>query len=73
MHLSNIDDILVYRYTVDNAVIDLCLNEILLQKNTKLLLSRKSSVPQTTITDIYSGKSRIKKCLVKILYKIAKN
>lgn len=49
------------------------LNELLRQKNiSRYRLSRDSGVPQTTITDICSGKTRIEKCSGDTLYKIAK-
>ncbi len=49
------------------------LNELLRQKNiSRYRLSRDSGVPQTTISDICSGKARIEKCSGDTLYKIAK-
>jgi len=49
------------------------INELLEQKNiTKYRLAKMSGVPQTTITDICSGKTKIEKCSADTLYKIAK-
>lgn len=49
------------------------LNDLLKARNiTKYRLSKASGVPQTTITDICSGKARIEKCSADTLYKIAK-
>ena len=49
------------------------INELLEQKNiTKYRLAKMSGVPQTTITDICSGKTKIQKCSADTLYKIAK-
>ena len=49
------------------------LNELLNERQiTKYRLAKASGVPQTTITDICSGKSRIEKCSADTLYKIAK-
>lgn len=49
------------------------LNDLLNERNiTKYRLSKASGVPQTTITDICSGKARIEKCSADTLYKIAK-
>ena len=48
-------------------------NEILEQKNmTKYKLAKLSNVPQTTITDICSGKTKIEKCASGTIYKLAK-
>ena len=50
------------------------INELLKQKNmTKYRLSKESKVPQTTIIDICSGKTSIRKCSSETLYKIAKS
>jgi len=49
------------------------INELLEQKGiTKYRLSKSSDVPQTTIVDICSGKTRIEKCSAETLYKLAK-
>lgn len=49
------------------------LNDLLNEHNiTKYRLSKASGVPQTTITDICSGKARIEKCSADTLYKISK-
>lgn len=49
------------------------LNKLLQEmKISKYRLSKASGVPQTTITDICSGKARIEKCSADTLYKIAK-
>lgn len=49
------------------------LNDLLNEREiTKYRLSKASGVPQTTITDICSGKARIEKCSADTLYKIAK-
>lgn len=49
------------------------LNEILLQKNiTKYRLWKESGVPQATISDICTGKTRIEKCSAETIYRIAK-
>lgn len=49
------------------------LNEILAQKNiTKYRLWKESGVPQATISDICTGKTRIEKCSAETIYRIAK-
>ena len=49
------------------------LNQLLNDRNmTKYRLSKESGVPQTTIIDLCSGKTRIEKCSAETLYKIAK-
>lgn len=49
------------------------INELLNDKNmSRYKLSKISGVPQTTITDICSGKTSIEKCSAGTLYKIAK-
>ncbi len=49
------------------------INELIKQKNmTKYMLAKKSGVPQTTVTDIFSGKARIEKCSADTLYKLAR-
>ncbi len=49
------------------------LNELLTEKNiSKYRLAKESGVPQTTILDICSHKSRIEKCSADTIYKIAK-
>ena len=48
-------------------------NELLEHKSmTKYRLAKASGVPQTTVTDICSGKTRIEKCSAETLYKLAK-
>jgi len=49
------------------------INEILQQKNiTKYKLSKISGVPFTTISEITTGKSKIKNCTSETVYKVAK-
>ena len=49
------------------------INEVLQQKNISAYrLSRKSGIPQATISDICTGKTRIEKCSVETIYRIAK-
>lgn len=49
------------------------INELLVQKKmTKYKLAKNSDVPQTTVIDICSGKTRIEKCSAHTLYKLAK-
>lgn len=49
------------------------INALLKQKGmTKYRLSKESGIPQTTISDICSGKARLEKCSAMTLYKIAK-
>ena len=49
------------------------INDLLDQKSiSKYRLAKLSGVPQTTIIDICSGKTRIEKCAAETLYKIAK-
>jgi len=49
------------------------LNDLLEQKNmTKYKLSKVSKVPFSTISDISTGKSKIKNCTGETLYKLAK-
>lgn len=49
------------------------INELLNDKNmSRYKLSKISGVPQTTITDICSGKTSMEKCSAGTLYKIAK-
>lgn len=49
------------------------LNEALAQKNiTKYRLWKESGVPQATISDICTGKTKIEKCSVETIYRIAK-
>lgn len=48
------------------------LNNLLTEKNmTKYQLSKKSGVPQTTVIDICSGKTRLEKCTAETVYRIA--
>ena len=49
------------------------LNDLLIEKKiSKYRLAKESGIPQTTIADICSGKSRIEKCSADTIYKIAK-
>lgn len=49
------------------------LNEILEKKNiTKYRLWKESGVPQATISDICTGKTKIEKCSAETIYRIAK-
>lgn len=49
------------------------LNDLLIEKKmSKYRLAKESGIPQTTIVDICSGKSRIEKCSADTIYKIAK-
>ena len=49
------------------------INEVLVQKNiTKYHLWKESGVPQATISDICTGKTRIEKCSAETIYRIAK-
>ena len=49
------------------------LNELLKEKNiTKYRLAKISGVPHSTISEICSGKTNIKKCSAETIYKIAK-
>ena len=49
------------------------LNELLEQKNiTKYRLWKESGVPQATISDICTGKTRIEKCSAETIYRITK-
>ncbi len=49
------------------------LNEALAQKNiTKYKLWKESGVPQATISDICTGKTKIEKCSAETIYRIAK-
>ena len=49
------------------------INELLKQKNmTKYRLAKVSGIPQTTVIDICSGKTKIEKCNAETLYKLAK-
>ena len=51
----------------------MCINTLLEQKNmTKYRLAKKSGVPHTTVLDICSGKTQLKKCSAETVYKIAK-
>ena len=51
----------------------MALNEVLEQKNiTKYRLWKESGVPQATISDICTGKTRIEKCSAETIYRIAK-
>ena len=49
------------------------LSELLEQKHiSKYRLSKESGVPQATISDIYTGKTKIQKCSAETIYRIAK-
>ena len=49
------------------------INDILQEKDmTRYKLAKESGVPQTTVSDICSGKSKIEKCSAGTLYKLAK-
>ncbi|MCL2672726.1 MAG: helix-turn-helix transcriptional regulator [Clostridiales bacterium] len=49
------------------------IQEHLAERNiTKYRLSKESGVPYSTVQDICSGKARIEKCSVEVLYRIAK-
>jgi len=49
------------------------INEVLEQKNiTKYRLWKESGVPQATISDICTGKTKIEKCSAETIYRIAK-
>ena len=49
------------------------INEVLEQKNiTKYRLWKESGVPQATISDICTGKTRIEKCSAETIFRIAK-
>ena len=49
------------------------INELLNQKSmTKYRLAKSSGVPQTTVLDICSGKTKIEKCSAETVYKLAK-
>jgi len=49
------------------------INDLLTEKKmTKYRLAKKSGVPQTTVTDICSGKAKIKNCSGETIYKLAK-
>lgn len=49
------------------------INEVLQQKNTSAYrLWKESGVPQATISDICTGKTRIEKCSAETIYRIAK-
>jgi len=68
-----IDIISVYRYNIIMEEWTMIINELLKDKNmSRYKLSKTSGVPQTTITDICSGKTSIEKCSAETLYKIAK-
>lgn len=68
-----IDIISVYRYNIIMEEWTMIINELLKDKNmSRYKLSKTSGVPQTTITDICSGKTSIEKCSAETLYKISK-
>ena len=49
------------------------INKLLSQKNiTRYRLAKQSGIPQTTMTDICSGKAKLENCSGETLYKIAK-
>jgi transcriptional regulator with XRE-family HTH domain len=49
------------------------INQLLAQKNmTRYRFARQSGIPQTTMTDICSGKAQLKNCSGETLYRISK-
>jgi len=53
-------------------VIVMTINEIILEKGmTKYRLAKLSGVPHATLNDICNGKTRIEKCSVETIYKLA--
>jgi transcriptional regulator with XRE-family HTH domain len=55
------------------GVLNMYINEILEQKNmTKYRLSKASGVPFTTVSEITTGKTKIKNCTGETLYRLAK-
>lgn len=53
-------------------VIIMTINEIILEKGmTKYRLAKLSGVPHATLNDICNGKTRIEKCSVETIYKLA--
>ena len=49
------------------------INDLLIQKGiTKYRLWKESGVPQATISDLCSGKTRIEKCSAETIYRIAR-
>ena len=59
--------------TMAAEVMKMYLNEVLNEKNiSQYMLSKKSGVPQSTISEICSGKAKIEKCSADTLYKISK-
>ena len=70
---GTLDNSTAYRYTKDEEVNSMYLNEILTQKNmSKYNLAKISGISQSTIMDICNGKSSISKCSSITIYKIAK-
>lgn len=67
-----IDNSTVHRYN-QGEVKKMYLNQLLKEKGiSKYKLAKLSGVPQSTIADICSGKTNIKKCTAETLYKISK-
>lgn len=59
--------------TMVTEVIRMYLKKILSEKNmSQYMLSKRSGVPQSTISEICSGKAKIEKCSADTLYKISK-
>ena len=49
------------------------INDLLIQKSiTKYRLWKESGVPQATISDLCSGKTRVEKCSAETIYRIAR-
>lgn len=71
---NTIDITSTYRYNINKrGGMIMTLNEMLEQKNiTKYRLWKESGVPQATISDICTGKTRIEKCSAETIYRIAK-
>jgi len=71
--LNLLDIITEIRYNIIRGGIAMNINELLQQKKiTKYKLSKISDVPFTTISEITTGKARIKNCTGETLYKLAK-
>ena len=70
--IISIDNITVQRYDYCEVII-MNINTLLEQRGlTKYKLAKLSGVPQMTVSDICSGKTRIEKCSGATLYKLAK-
>lgn len=69
---DRIDNVSVRRYNV-NEVMNMRFHEIIVNCGmTKYRLAKLSGVPHATLNDICSGKTRIEKCSVDTIYKLAK-